>query len=124
MFEAKSRVSANIRILDWSTIGAKCTVLPAADFQLYTEEDCDTLPTHTIVFGPNNQRRLWSGDSKLQAKALHAKHLAALREVCGKSHQSLLLTKNFSGPSKVDQTEDISRFFDDYRVLGKETCSK
>jgi dynactin-6 len=68
-------------IEDWSTIGAKCTVLPDAAFNPFDGSPYDVLPSHTVVYGPESARRAWSGESKLQALALHAKHLEALREV-------------------------------------------
>jgi dynactin-6 len=47
----------------------------------------EDLPDQTVVFGHNNQRRLWSGEGVQQQEALHAKHLEYLREVIPKLHK-------------------------------------
>jgi len=97
-FEPKSRVTANISISDWTTIGAGCIVQPTPSFKTAStavadepsedstnhstlSEASETLPSRTVVFGAESRRRIWSGESKLQAQALHAKHIDTLREV-------------------------------------------
>ena len=43
--------------------------------------ELETLPSRTVVFGVDNQRRMWSGEARNQAAALHVKQLDTLREV-------------------------------------------
>ncbi|KAK4049084.1 hypothetical protein OIO90_005554 [Microbotryomycetes sp. JL221] len=47
----------------------------------------ETLPDYTQVYSSDNKRRTWSGEGSAQARALHAKHLAYLRETLPRYHK-------------------------------------
>lgn len=90
-FEPKSRVPSSIALAEWCTVGAGCTLLPGpslADFELdektIDEAEVETLPERTVVYGSDCTRRTWSGEGSGQTRALHAKHLAYLREMLPK----------------------------------------
>lgn len=50
-------------------------------------ETGETLPDHTIVFGSENRRRIWTGEGGGQARALHAKHLEYLQATLPKTNK-------------------------------------
>jgi len=89
VFEPKCRVPKTISISDWTCIGAGCTVLPVATFsdeteeqnELQQDEPIEILPSRTMVYGADCERRIWSGEARLQAQGLHVKQLDALHEV-------------------------------------------
>lgn len=118
-FEAKARVSSSITVGDYCTIGAGCTVVPdraasVEDWQALevgqqgdgplagpevgiekstlAKSLVEYLPDYTVVYGSGNERRIWSGEGKLQQTALMHKHLAYLSETLPKYSRLKLFT--------------------------------
>lgn len=77
-FESACRVSANVTVGDFCTVGAGCRV--GADGVP------DALVERTVVYG-DGTRRVWSGEGVGQQLALHAKHLVYLRDMLPRAHK-------------------------------------
>lgn len=50
------------------------------------------LPSYTIIYGSENQRRVWSGEGEIQQVALMHEHLAYLTETLPKHSRLKLFT--------------------------------
>lgn len=116
-FEPKSRVPASIALSDSCTVGAGCTLLPSAslaDFDVdehagdTVASEIETLPERTVVYGAECARRLWSGEGGGQARALHAKHLAYLREVRWRARLQRTATDSLTDAAQVRQVRPAS----------------
>lgn len=97
----RAKLSNSIILTDYCTIGPGCSVLlspfinsSSSPLQLESVDSAsptstpnrvdqmrETLPPFTVVYGIDSSRRIWSGEGKVQAHALHMKHLDFLREV-------------------------------------------
>jgi dynactin-6 len=44
----------------------------------------EVLPNFTVIYGPTNERRIWSGRGKIQEMDLRRKHAEYLRETLPK----------------------------------------
>lgn len=71
----KSRLHHTVRLGNYCVVGAGCLVVPVED---------EILPDYTVVYGPNSERRVWSGRGKLQEQDLRRKHGEYLREMLPK----------------------------------------
>jgi dynactin-6 len=56
------------------------------------QEPKEHLEDYTVVYGANNERRIWSGEGKGQQIALMHKHLAYLTEMLPKYSRLKLIT--------------------------------
>lgn len=64
-----------VRISNHCVIGARCLVVPAED---------EVLEEYTVFFGPDAERRTWSGRGKAQEADLRRKHAEYLKEMLPK----------------------------------------
>ena len=71
----RARVHHNVRVSNYCVVGAKCSVIPPED---------DVLEDYTVFYGPNSERRKWSGRGKVQESDLRQKHIEYLREMLPK----------------------------------------
>lgn len=121
-FEPRSRVPQSVTLGDYCVIGAGCSVVPdvsasQADFDrldalldeeekgVDPQESVNTQPhpdiseqkehleDYTVVYGVDNDRRIWSGEGKGQQVALMHKHLAYLTEMLPKYSRLKLITQ-------------------------------
>lgn len=56
-------------------VGIRCLVVPPED---------ETMEDYTVFYGPDAERRTWSGRGKLQEADLRRKHIEYLRETLPK----------------------------------------
>ncbi|SNX84906.1 related to Dynactin 6 [Melanopsichium pennsylvanicum] len=126
VFEMRSKVAQNIKIGSYTVIGMGCMVLPKpiSDTELASifddigdaelEEDVqneketpetvfEELPDHTVVYGADSKRRLWSGEGVHQQAALHAKHLDYLRDTIPRVHKLKIIQGVRAPPSATAQ---------------------
>ncbi|KAF8323723.1 trimeric LpxA-like protein [Clavulina sp. PMI_390] len=92
LFEIGSRVESPA-VGSFNTIGTRarvhytirmtsnCTLGPGV--LLVTAEE-ETLPDYTVVYGPDAERRIWSGRGQIQEMDLRRKHAEYLRETIPK----------------------------------------
>jgi dynactin-6 len=71
----KSRVHHTVRISNHCTIGPRVLLVPAED---------EVLEEYAVVYGPDAERRIWSGRGKAQEADLRRKHGEYLREMLPK----------------------------------------
>ncbi|KAL0580470.1 hypothetical protein V5O48_001540 [Marasmius crinis-equi] len=71
----RARVHHTVRISSFCVIGAGCMLVPQED---------ETLDDYTVVYGPEAERRVWSGKGKIQEADLRRKHAEYLREMLPK----------------------------------------
>jgi dynactin 6 len=64
-----------VRLTSHCVIGAGCLVAPTED---------EMLDPYTVVFGPNAERRTWSGRGRAQEADLRRKHAEYLRDTLPK----------------------------------------
>jgi len=72
---ARARVHYTVRLTSNCTLGPGVLLLTAEE---------ETLPNYTVVYGPNAERRIWSGKGKVQELYLRGKHAEYLRETIPK----------------------------------------
>ncbi|WWC85374.1 uncharacterized protein L201_000237 [Kwoniella dendrophila CBS 6074] len=80
-FQPRSVVSSNIIISDNCTISAGTTLIPSPTIQ---EGAIETIPSYTVVYGSNSEKRKWDGTGELSEKNLREKHIEYLREIIPK----------------------------------------
>ncbi|WVW83230.1 hypothetical protein I302_105249 [Kwoniella bestiolae CBS 10118] len=78
-FQPRSTVSSDIHISDHCTISAGTTLLPSP-----TGQGNETLPSYTVVYGENSERRKWDGTGQVAEQNLREKHIEYLREIIPK----------------------------------------
>ncbi|KAJ8094585.1 hypothetical protein PM082_010591 [Marasmius tenuissimus] len=71
----RARVHHTVRISSFCVIGAGCMLVPQED---------ETLDDYTVVYGPEAERRTWTGKGKIQEADLRRKHAEYLREMLPK----------------------------------------
>ena len=71
----RARVHHTVRISSYCVIGAGCLVMPTDD---------EVLDEYTVIYGPNAERRIWSGRGKVQEADLRRKHADYLRDMLPK----------------------------------------
>jgi len=71
-FSTRSRIHHTVRVSNFCFIGAACLVVPTED---------ETLDEYTSIYGPAADRRVWSGNGKIQEADLRHKHTEYLREM-------------------------------------------
>ncbi|KAJ8472830.1 hypothetical protein ONZ45_g5234 [Pleurotus djamor] len=71
----RARVHHTVRLSSHCVIGAGCLVAPSED---------EILDDFTTIYGPDAQRRVWSGRGKVQEADLRKKHVEYLREMLPK----------------------------------------
>ena len=71
----KARIHHTVRLSNHCVVSAKCLVAPAED---------ETLDEFTVIYGPDAERRSWSGRGKVQEADLRRKHAEYLREMLPK----------------------------------------
>lgn len=71
----KARVHHTARLMSHCTIGAMVLLVPTED---------ETLDDYTVVYGPDAERRTWSGRGQIQEADLRKKHAEYLREMLPK----------------------------------------
>ncbi|KAF9014101.1 trimeric LpxA-like protein [Cyathus striatus] len=74
-FSTRSRVHHTVRMGSYCVIGAACLVVPTED---------EHFDDYTVIYGPEAERRTWSGRGKLQEADLRRKHTEYLREMLPK----------------------------------------
>ncbi|KAL0952508.1 hypothetical protein HGRIS_006771 [Hohenbuehelia grisea] len=71
----RSRVHHTVRMSSHCVVGAGCLVVPTED---------EILDDYTVIYGPDAQRRTWSGRGKVQEADLRRKHVEYLKEMLPK----------------------------------------
>lgn len=71
----RARVHYTVRLTSNCTLGPGVLVLTAEE---------ETLPDYTVVYGPNAERRIWSGKGEVQELDLRRKHADYLKETIPK----------------------------------------
>ncbi|WVR05073.1 hypothetical protein IAU60_002085 [Kwoniella sp. DSM 27419] len=81
VFQPRCQVSTLVAISDHCTIGAGCALFPS----IHTPEgSVDTLPSRTVVYGDQSERRVWDGTGLEGDLALKNKAIEYLREIVPK----------------------------------------
>ncbi|KIY50244.1 trimeric LpxA-like protein, partial [Fistulina hepatica ATCC 64428] len=83
----RARVHHTVKMGSYCVISPGCLVAP-------TEEE--TLEDFTVVYGPNAERRKWSGKGKAQEMDLRRKHAEYLREMLPKFNRLRQSTQSSS----------------------------
>ncbi len=63
------------RLADFCVIGAGCVIAPPED---------EVLSDYTVVYGPEAERRVWTGKGRVQEADLRRKHTEYLTEMLPK----------------------------------------
>ncbi len=71
----RARVHHTVRLSSYCVIGAGCLVAPSED---------EIIDDYTTIYGPDAQRRVWSGRGKAQEADLRKKHVEYLRDTLPK----------------------------------------
>ncbi|KAF4567784.1 hypothetical protein EYR40_006792 [Pleurotus pulmonarius] len=71
----RARVHHTVRLSSYCVIGAGCLVAPSED---------EIIDDYTTIYGPDAQRRVWSGRGKVQEADLRKKHVEYLRDTLPK----------------------------------------
>ena len=71
----RARVHHTLRVSSHCVIGAGCVVAPVEE---------EMLEEYTVVYGPEAERRTWSGRGRVQEDDLRRKHLEYLKEMIPK----------------------------------------
>ena len=87
-FSAKARVHHTVQILSHCVIGVACLLAPPDD---------EVLDDYTVVYGPDAERRTWSGRGKAQELDLRKKHIEYLKEMLPKFNRLRKSDTNSTG---------------------------
>ncbi|KZP33952.1 trimeric LpxA-like protein [Athelia psychrophila] len=74
-FSTRCRVHHTLRVSSHCVVGAGCLVVPTED---------EMLDDFTVIYGPDAERRTWSGKGKAQEADLRRKHAEYLRDMLPK----------------------------------------